>query len=1119
MSNVVQKLLELTPEKRSILFDKIDGSASDYGLYPLSYAQERIWFMDRLAPDNANYNMPALLKLSGRLDIPALEKSLTEIVNRHESLRSAFVSIGSQPMQVVLAETNITINITDLSSKDINQAREIANDLILEEACRPFILEKGYLFRNQLFMLADNEYLLVLVLHHIISDDWSNGVMIRELSALYDSYVDGIGTNIPKLEIQYGDFSLWQREYLQGDHLEKLSHYWKRRLKKIPELLSLSIAKKRPAVQSFAGEKIYFSLDNKITEQLKALSIKSNATLFMVLLSAFYILLHRYSGQDDIVIGTPVANRNKKEIENLIGLFFNTLVLHVDLSGNPSFLEIIEQVKISSLDAYDHQDFPFVKLVEAIQPNRELSHTPIVQTMFILQNAPKYSLSLKGLKLDYEEIDNKTAQMDLIFSMWEECNVMKGYAHFNTELYESDDIALLLEHFNNIITQVVSQPHIELSNIALISQQEKIKYIDDWNNTYRSFDTSVGLYQLFENNVYKQPDKIAVVYGEESLTYSELNKDANRLAHYLRSLGVGPDLAVGIFVERSVSMLVSMIAVLKAGGAYIPLDPDYPADRISFMLSDGNVDVLITQQSLLNRIKSYPEHVVCIDKESINLLNYSDENPELNIHKDNLAYIIYTSGTTGIPKGVMIRHEGIVNNIIDINTKLNVGHEDKILALSSISFDMCVYETFGMLSAGGTIILPNKTEIRDPAKWTQLIRQNDVTVWNSAPALLEMLLVYLEKQSKCDAHTLRIAILGGDWAAVSLPDRLKQQARNVTLAVLGGATELSIHSTLNIVEDLNPESTSIPYGVPMSNQTAYVLDSNLQPLPPGIPGDLYLGGTGIARGYFNQPSLTAEKFIPNPFAKNTAERIYLTGDLARYRTDGVLELIGRIDHQVKIHGHRIELGEIESRLKNHTDINEAVVIAKVDNIGEKRLVAYLVFNSKSEFNSSEYSNYLKDKLPTYMIPKLFVQLECLPLSPNGKVDRKSLTDSYENEPTSTRTIFVEPSTYLEKMVASLFSEVTGVEKVGKYDDFFDLGGHSLRAMQLISSMRDVLTFEIPLSNIFEHTRVEDLCKVVEQYGAKNNIDVNKIAQLYNQVNLMADDDVDQLILEGNSSKI
>ncbi|MCA1600873.1 MAG: amino acid adenylation domain-containing protein, partial [Acidobacteria bacterium] len=779
-----------------------------------------------------------------------------------------------------------------------------------------------------------------------------------------------------------------------------------------------------------------------------------------------------------IVVGSPIAGRNRAEVEGLIGFFVNNLVMRTDMSGDPTFRELLARVREVTLGAYAHQDLPFEKLVEELHPQRSLSLTPLFQAMFALQNALTQAPELPGLKLSQLQVDHGTSKFDLTLYMVEEAEGLRGRLEYNTDLFEAATIQRMIGHLHVLLTAIIDDPDQPLSTLPLLTEAERHLLLVEWNDTQTPFPEEACLHQLFEHQVAAQPEAMAVLFEEEQVSYGELNRRANQLAHYLRALGVGPEVRVGLSVERSPAMIIGILGILKAGGAYVPLDPAYPAERVRFMVEDTQMAVLVTQASLVESLPSVGAAVVCLDSDWETIAQQSAENPASGVRAEQLAYVIYTSGSTGQPKGIAIRHRGVVNNVTDLNRRFSVGAADRVLGLSSLSFDMCVYEVLGTLGAGAAIVLPAAQMERDPQHWAQMMVRHRVTVWNSAPSLLEIL-VDVSQRAELRLDDLRLALLGGDWVAVTLPQRLRAVAPEVEVVVMGGATEASIHSTIYVVEETDLSWRSIPYGRPMANQRAYVLDSHLQPVPVGVAGELHLGGVGLARGYFKRPQLTTEKFIPDPFSKEKEERLYKTGDLARWLADGNLELLGRMDFQVKIRGFRVELGEISAALRQHPRVEEAVTVVREDEPGQKRLVGYVVCGLAGATTTPELRSHLRKSLPEYMVPQAFVLLSELPLSPNGKVDRRALPRPDEGRP-ELAVGFVAPRGVVEEVVAGVWAAVLGLERVGVHDNFFELGGHSLLATQVMSRLQEAFQFELALRTLFESPTVAALAESIEK---------------------------------------
>jgi amino acid adenylation domain-containing protein len=1076
MDTLASRLAELTPQQKRELLTR----AAEFDLFPLSHGQERMWFLDRLRPGTPNYNMPGRVDFRGRLDVPALERALQAVAERHESLRTAFVEFEGVPMQLVQPPKHRLERI-DLGASPADVREAECERLLLAAAREPFDLAEGHLFRSVLVRLDDEHHVLLLNLHHIVCDDWSHGVLMREIAAGYT------GGELPPLEIQYADYACWQREQQQGEDTEHLATYWKQRLDGAPGLLAMPLDRARPPVQNFNGARIEFALDADLSQRIERLARERNATPYMVVFAAFQVLLHRYTGQQDMVIATPIANRPSPELEALVGLFFNTLPMRADCAGDPEFATLLERVRDAALQDYAHQDMPFVKIVELLQPERALSHNPLVQAMFILQNAPHEAFELPGLSARMREVDNRTAQFDLILSLRRTADGMAGYVHYDTDIFEAATMQRLIGHYRTLLQSACADPSRRISLLPMLTPAELHRVRYDWNDTDRPREAGVCLHHLVQRQVAAAPDATAVIFGDDTLTYGALDARANQLAHALLALGAKPGSNIGLCLRPGPDMVIALLATVKTGCAYVPLDPAYPAERIAFMLRDAGIAALISADPVASQLPAVDCPLLLLDADTAR--EQSTDAPQVNVTGEHLAYVIYTSGTTGRPKGVMIRHAGIVNNLLDLNESHGVGATDRVLALSSFSFDMFVYETFGILAAGGAVVMPEADGARDPAHWAELIQRHRVTIWNSAPALLEMLLRHVESVPGLTLPSLRTAIMGGDWVPVTMPDRFKRMAPGARYDVLGGATEASIHSITETVHRVDPEWTSIPYGKPMVNQRALVLDAELNPVPVGVPGELYLGGKGLGHGYWARPSLTAERFLPDPHTDVPGARMYRTGDLARWREDGTIILIGRIDHQVKIRGHRIELGEIESALREHPAVRQAVAGARPDATGEKRLVAWIVFHEGQAVPLDQVLDVARAHLPAYMVPAVAMALQKLPLSPNGKVDRSAMPAPDAAPSNVVREL---PQTPLQALVADLFGEVLGLDAVGLHDNFFDLGGHSLRATQLAALVREWFQIELPLRQLLLEPTVAAVADELQKLAAERSVDLDAL---------------------------
>jgi amino acid adenylation domain-containing protein len=849
--------------------------------------------------------------------------------------------------------------------------------------------------------------------------------------------------------------------------------YWKDRLGDSPAVVQLPTDRPRQTASRLPTAIRAFALPPGLAGRLEAFARSEDDVAFTTLLAAFHVLCHRYTGQDDIVIGTPVR---------VSGGSLNALPLRTDVSGDPSFHQLRGRVRQVLQDAYAHQDVPFERLVEDVA-GLSAAANPFFTVMFAGGNGREPAPDAAGAGSSDGHVlstfNGLWGGIELLLTVDGVGRDLRGTFEYDPRRLDEASIDRMAGHFRMLLEGILANPHQRLSRLPLLTDSERHQIVVEWNDTRTDFPRESCLHELFEANVRRQPNAVALLFRDQQISYTDLNRQANRLAHHLRALGVGPEVRVAICVERSVEMVVGLLGILKAGGAYVPLDPAYPRERLAFMLEDAKVSVLVTQQRLLAALPPQGARPVCLDTGRDVVSGGSEENASSGVSAENLAYVIYTSGSTGRPKGIALRHSGVVNNLVDLNRSFGVGPEDRILAISSPSFDMCVYEILGMLAAGGAIVMPEAALASDPAQWAELIVRHQVTVWNSAPPLLEMLVNHVENRPQLRPRSIRVAILGGDWVPVTLPDRLKALADDVRVIVLGGATEASIHSIVYPVDRTDPTWRSIPYGRPMANQRAYILDSHLEPVPIGVPGELHIGGIGLARGYFDRPDLTAEKFVPNPFS-HEGDRIYKTGDLARYMADGNIELIGRMDFQVKIHGHRIELGEIAAALKQYPAVQQAVVLVRGDEPAKKRLVAYVVCEGPSQPRQAELRSFLKERLPRYMVPSVFVLLDRLPLSPNGKVDRRALPLPDWGRPELTEA-FVPPRNALERLLCEMWQEILGVERVGVHDEFVALGGSSIQGAVFINRLQERLGAIIHVVAVFDAPTVADLAGYLTQH--------------------------------------
>ncbi|QYX31215.1 non-ribosomal peptide synthetase [Sphaerospermopsis torques-reginae] len=1058
---------------------------------PLSFSQSRLWFLDLLEPNNAAYNISVAFRLEGNLNLEALHQSLQTIIQRHEVLRTTFENIDGAPIQIIHEFSEVPLTVTNLSHLDSQTQQETLKTAIQEVIITPFNLRQLPLLRVHLYQLSEDVNVLVLVIHHIIADGWSLGLMIKELSLFYTAICQSNIKSLPPLSIQYADFANWQQTVFAQTQLPAQLAYWKQKLAGANEVLQLPTDYPRPAVASYQGSAVSFTINKQISGEFQKLCESQGATLFMGLLGVFSILLMRYSGQEDFLIGTPIANRNRKQVEDLIGFFVNTLVIRNDVSGNPDFIILLSRIKEETLQAYAHQDVPFERIVEEIHPERNLSHHPLFQVMFVLQNAPMGKLELPNLQLTPWELEQAVAKFDLTLLMTETEQGIEGIWEYRTDLFAVETIDRMIGHFQTLLDHIIAQPQKPIHELSILTTSEHHQLLVEWNQTqveYPQAKQNQCLHQLFELQVEKTPDAVAVVFENQSLTYRQLNQRANQLAHYLQSLGVKPDVLVGICIERSLEMVIGLLGILKAGGAYVPLDPNYPQERLTFMLEDAQISMLLTQKQLRESLDiPSVSNIICLDSDWEIIAQQNTENLVSNLVGENLAYLIYTSGSTGKPKGVMITHRAICNHMLWMQETFSFQATDKVLQKTPFSFDASVWEFYAPLLTGGQLIVAEKGGHQDSAYLLKLISEQQVTVLQLVPSLLQML---LEQRGIENCKSLKHIFCGGEALSVELKQSLLSKL-NVNLHNLYGPTETCIDATFwNCKNKHNQQSNQqiVPIGSPIANTQTYILDSHLQRVPIGIPGELYIGGMGLARGYFQRPELTAEKFIPHPFSNEPGARLYKTGDLVRYLPDGNIEFLGRIDHQVKIRGFRIELGEIEAVLSQHPDILNAVVVTTIDSSGSKSLIAYLVTQKQQLIASGALRDFLTAKLPDYMIPSSFVILDHLPLTPNGKLDRKALSALNVNRNIDVAQ-HISPRTPLEYQLVEIWEEMLKVNPIGVTENFFDLGGHSLLAIRLIAAIEQKLNFNLPVVSLFREGTIEKIAALLEQEKPSSYLDV------------------------------
>jgi amino acid adenylation domain-containing protein len=1040
-----------------------------------SYAQQRLWFLEQLGLSRHAYHLLEVRRLHGPLQVTTLTQSLQEITRRHEVLRTTFVTIEGRPHQVIGPAASLPLPVVELRELPEDEREAQVHVLALEEATRPFNLAEGPLIRATLIRLADEEHVLLLTMHHIVSDGWSHGVFWHELAALYEAFASGKPSPLPELSIQYVDFAHWQQQWLQGEVWDTQLAYWKRQLAGV-SMMQLPTDRPRPVVQTFQGTRHPLKLSLSLTQALKALSRAHGVTLFMTLLAAFQTLLHRYTGQNDIAVGSVIANRNLAEIEGLIGLFANTLVLRADLSGDPKFRELLEQVREVALGAYGHQDLPFEKLLEELRPLRDLSRTPLFQVMFILHNTPRQPQELAGLIVSPLEVDTRTAKFDVMLDLWETSEGLRGWFEYSTDLFDAATIARMAGHLQTLLEGVVANPEQRLSTLPLLTVDERRRLLVKWNATTMAYPDDQCIHHLFEAQVERTPDTIAVIYGAEHLSYHELNRRANQVAHYLRMLGVGPEVLVGLCMERSLALVVGLLGILKAGGVYVPFDPSYPPERLAFMLEDAPMPVCVTQERYVGRLPAHGAQAVCLDTHWRTIAQQSDQNPVGGVTAENAAYVLYTSGSTGRPKGIVGTHRALVNVFAWMWQTYPFAPQEMYCQKASISYVDALEELLEPLLQGRQTVLIPDAVLQDLPAFVRALAVHRVTRLFVVPSLLRAVLDVCEELA-CRLPDLTLYVVAGEVLSGALTQCFLERMPYSRLLHRYGASEVTSDVTWYDTHAGAPEVANVPIGRPMTNVQLYLLDRYLQPVPVGVPGELHVGGASLSRGYLNRPELTAEQFIPHPFSAEPGARLYKTGDLACYLPDGNIAYLGRLDQQVKLRGMRIELGEIEAALGQHPLVRKTVMVARQDVLGELRLVAYLVPTQEQTPTITELRRWLRRTLPDHMIPATFVWLAVMPLTPNGKIDSRSLPAPDLARP-DLEEPFVAPRTPIEQQVAAIWCRLLDLEEVGLHDNFFELGGHSLLAVQLMSRLHAATHVEISLLSFFETPTVLGIASLI-----------------------------------------
>lgn len=1066
MNDLSARIAALSPEQRALFEASLKAKGlrapqvdriprrprEDVNLFPTSIDQERLWFIEQLQPGNAAYNIFSASRIKGRLDVAVMERVVNELITRHEVVRTTFIVVDDQPMQVVHPKVEVTLAPVDLQSVPLEQREQEALRLVTEDFSRPFDLEHGPLLRVGLIRLAEDDHVMHINMHHTVTDRWSGAIFEQETGLLYEAFANDRPSPLPELPIQYADYSLWQRGRAESEIYRRQAEYWTRKLTGVPFVLEVPTDFPRPPMQNFRGARVYTRYSKRLLDALRELSRREGVTMFTLALAAYKALLYRYTTQETVLVGATFANRNRPELQGMVGYLLNLIVLSTDLSGNPTFRELLQRERATVLEGFANQDLPFGKLVQELRPTQDASRNPIVQHSLIYLDFPELTvMETLGLSAKHLDIDNGASRFDMTLAMTETEQGYEVDIEFPTDLYRRERIERMTKHLENILESVVVDPTQRLSDLPLLGENEKRQLLVEWNDTAVPYPSDRCVNELFEAQVERTPDDVALVFENEQLTYRGLNEQANRVARYLREEGVENGELVGLFTSRSLRMVVALLGILKAGAAYVPLDERFPAERLEFMLRDSGVRVLLT------------------DRDWETIAKCSAENPDQIFTNQQRAYVIYTSGSTGQPKGVAVSHRSVVNLLNSIASQPSLNASDVMLSVSTLSFDIAVAEIFVPLIVGARVVIASREVAGDGMELARLLAGSGATVMQATPATWRMLI-----DAGWQGDSALKVFSTGEALDRPLADQLL--SKSAELWNLYGPTETTIFSGVSrVTEDVGP----VPIGPPIANTSFYVLDVVLNPVPIGIYGELCIGGAGLSHGYLNRPELTAEKFIPDPFGREPGARMYRTGDLVRYREDGSLEFGGRLDHQVKVRGFRIELGEVEAALSRHESVRAVVVAAREVREGEQRLVAYVVANEKQLPTASEWRAFLVQRLPEYMIPSLFVSLEELPLLPNGKVNRAALPLPDASRP-ELRREFMAPENPTQARLVELYMTVLALDKVGIHDDFFELGGDSILATRLVSRLRRVFEIELPLRELFWQPTVFELAAVIEK---------------------------------------
>lgn len=1069
MTNTPTEISHLSAEQKRALLQRLLKEKNGAGRkLPLSFAQQRLWFFDKLEPNSALYNVPTVVRLHGSVRLDLLERALATVVERHESLRTTFESTDDTPAQRIHPPGEVPLPLTDLSELPPDERESELDRIVSEEIRRPFDLSKDSMIRGKVVRLQPDEHILVLVIHHIVSDEWSMRVLFEEWAESYRAHCAGEQPRLSPPPPQYREYAQWQVDWAKSEECQRQLAYWGERLK-APATLQLPADYPRPADQTFGGAVCGAFISKQMSEQLKSLSREMSGTLFMTLLAAFKVLLFRYTQQQDIIVGCPIAGRTRPETESMIGFFVNTLALRSKLDPEQSFRSFLASVREETLGAYANQEMPFDKLVEELHPQRSSTHTPFVQVFFALNNEFVTKSLFPGVQTEEIDVETGTAKFDLTLVAKDRRDGLHLLAEYNTDLFSEARVLRLLDHLRELLSSILANPEEKLSRLNLLTPAERSVLLK--LKTTPHYPREECVHQVFEWQVAKNPDAIAVDYHGNMITYRELNARANQLAHYLQQNKAGNGTLVGVYMERSIEMIVAFLGILKAGAAYVPLDFSYPRERLAFMIEDTQMPVLLTQQAHLAELPPSQAQALCLDSEWATLNQQPRQLPPNTARPNSLAYVIYTSGSTGTPKGVPVPHRGITRLVLNTDyVKITAG--DRIAQASNASFDAATFEIWGALLNGARVVGISKDTALSPDEFATALRTRRISIVFLTTALFNQ----LAREVTGVFSSLGTVLFGGEavdpkWVrAVLACDPPKR------LLHVYGPTENTTFSTWHLVEEVEEDAHTVPIGKPIANSELYILDPAMNPVPVGVPGEIYVGGDGLAHGYWNRPELTASKFVRHPFSDDPEARLYRTGDLARFDQNLNVEFVGRMDQQVKLRGFRIELGEIESLLLKHPAVSETIVTVREDLPGDKRLVAYIVPRSQ-KVEAAELKSFLRTQLPDYMVPAAFVFMPSFPLTPNEKVDRKALPVPDQNRPALNKT-FVAPRDSFEQQLAKIFEKVLGVQPIGVADNFFELGGHSLLAVRVFSQIEKVFKKKLPLATLFRAPTIEEIATVL-----------------------------------------